>query len=72
MLFVKGESPEASVAFEILEKNGLSLDLIATENRGGFGGAVDIYKDKVDLGIYAVSEFDSFDPKIGVGLNIKF
>ncbi len=61
-------------------KNGWSLDVITTQNRGGIGIAKDLYKNKdfeIDLGGYVINEHNSFkggkiDPQLGVGVNILF
>ncbi len=71
-----GTKVEASVAIELLEKKGLSLDAITTLKRGGLGVAYDILRkgdSVVDLGVYGMQEYGAkFAPKLGVGLSIRF
>ena len=63
---------EASVAVEMLEKKGWSLDAITTTKRGGVGVAKDLFTG-VDLGVYGTQEYGKkFAPKVGVGLNVRF
>lgn len=60
--------------------SGWSLDAVTTTSRGGFGIAKDIYENKhleIDLGGYVTQEYEGLlkgqlEPKLGVGLNIRF
>lgn len=87
VLVGKDWGPEPSLAWEFFEtkgkgwlRSGWSLDAITTPNRGGLGIAKDIYEGKgleVDLGGYVTQEYDGLlkgklDPRLGVGLNIRF
>jgi hypothetical protein len=75
-VLVTGTKVEASVAIELLEKKGLSLDAITTRKRGGIGVAYDIFgkgDSVIDLGVYGTQEYGAkFAPKFGVGLSIRF
>jgi hypothetical protein len=87
VLVGKDWGPEPSLAWELFEtkgndwlRSGWSLDAITTPERGGLGIAKDIYEGKgfeVDLGGYVTQEYESLlkgklDPRLGVGLNIRF
>jgi hypothetical protein len=60
--------------------NGWSIDAITTTERSGLGIAKDIYENKsleIDLGGYVTQEYEGIlkgklEPKLGVGMNIRF
>ncbi|MFC1735130.1 hypothetical protein ACFL1X_03370 [Candidatus Hydrogenedentota bacterium] len=78
---------EPSTALELFEtrsdswwRDGWSLDLITTQNRGGFGVAKDIYRwdgGEVDVGAYVTQRYDDLlrgeiRPEVGVGFSVSF
>jgi hypothetical protein len=87
VLVGKDWGPEPSLAWELFEtkgkdwlRSGWSLDAITTNARGSLGIAKDVYEGiglEVDLGAYVTQEYEGLlkgklDPRLGVGLNIRF
>ncbi len=61
---------QPSVAVELWERKGWSVDAIATTERAGAGIARDLWSG-LDVGVYGTVRFDleDLDPSIGVGLH---
>jgi hypothetical protein len=70
LLWTDSAGLEESASAEIWSRGAWSTDLIGTKSVGGLGIVKDI--GAFDIGVYAVSPWDRWEPEIGLGIGLGF